>query len=197
MILFFEVFKTARSTDFNWRWSKARVLYREMTNVPEFTARKQVIVNLIKRNNIHMRAHQRNRNKSKESVREPLKQWHAWTRDMLIRTSTNNPAFDGKWGSFTPENRLNVKRPVHLLSILSKHIILSKKASTNTKERSGWYSLVVAWTSSNARCRFALAQWDHTQSLLSFLGVWTNVFLMTTSKRGTRIWTCTSRKKPR
>ena len=144
-----------------------------------------------------MRAHQRNRNKSKESVREPLKQWHASTRDMLIQTSTNNPAFDGKWGSFTPENRLNVKRPVHLLSILSKHIIPSKKASTNTKKRPGWYSLVVAWTSSNARCRFALAQWDHTQSLLSFLGVWTNVFLMTTSKRGTWMWTCTSRKKPR
>ena len=84
MILFFEVFKTARSKDFNWRGSKARVLYREMTNVPEFTARKQVIVNFIKRNNIHMQAHQRNRNMSKESVREPLKQWHASTRDRFI-----------------------------------------------------------------------------------------------------------------
>ena len=173
MILFFEVFQTARSKDFNWRRSKTRVLYREMTNVPEVNVRKHVIVNFVKRNNIRMRAHQRNRNKSKESV------------------------FDGKWGSFTPENRLNVKRPARLLSILSKHIIPSKKASTNTKKRSGWHSLVVAWTSSNACCRLALAQWDHTQCLLSFLGVWANVFPMTTSKRGTRMWTRTSRKKPR
>ena len=55
------VFKTARSkgyfVDFNWLWSKARVLYREMTNDPEVIVRKQLIVNFIKRNNIHMRAH--------------------------------------------------------------------------------------------------------------------------------------------
>ena len=105
------VFKTARSkgyfVDFNWLWSKARVLYREMTNDPEVTVRKHVIVNFLKRNKIYA-CEQRNRNTSKESFREPLKQWHASTRERFIRTSANNAAFDVKWGSFTPKNRLNV-----------------------------------------------------------------------------------------
>ena len=72
------VFKTTRSkgyhVDFDWLWSKTRVLYREMTSVPEVIVHKHMIVNFIKRNNIRMRARQRNRNKSKESFKEPLKQ---------------------------------------------------------------------------------------------------------------------------
>ena len=72
------VFKTARSNgyrvDLNWLWSKARVLYRELTNDPGVTVCKHITVNFIKRNNIGMRAHQRNRNKSRASFREPLKQ---------------------------------------------------------------------------------------------------------------------------
>ena len=55
------VFKTARSNgyrvDLNWLWSKARVLYRELTNDPGVTVCKHVTVNFIKRNNIGMRAH--------------------------------------------------------------------------------------------------------------------------------------------
>ena len=72
------VFKTTRSkgyhVDFDWLWSKMRVLYKEMTSDPEVVVHKHMIVNFIKRNNIRMRARQRNRNKSKESFKEPLKQ---------------------------------------------------------------------------------------------------------------------------
>ena len=53
-------FKEARSKDFridfNWIWSKARNLHREMTNDPDAIIRKHVIVNFIKRPNIRMKA---------------------------------------------------------------------------------------------------------------------------------------------
>ena len=58
-------FKEARSKgfqiDFNWIWSKAQTLHREMTNDPDAIIRKHVIVNFVKQHNIRMRAKQRNR----------------------------------------------------------------------------------------------------------------------------------------
>ena len=59
-------------------------LQRKMTNDLEVIVRKHVIVKFIKKNNIHMRACQRNKNMSQESFREPLKQWHASTPERLI-----------------------------------------------------------------------------------------------------------------
>ena len=110
-----------------------------MKNDPEVIVRKHVIVNF-KRNNIHMRARQRNRNKSKESFREPLKQWHASTRERPIRTSANNSAFDAKWGSFTPENRLNVDQTPCLFAFNNKQTYHLFEEGTNTKKQpgSGW-----------------------------------------------------------
>ena len=55
-------FKETRSKgfriDFNWIWSKARNLHREMTNDPDAIIRRHVIVNFTKRHNIRMRAKQ-------------------------------------------------------------------------------------------------------------------------------------------
>ena len=63
-------FKEAQSKgfciDFNWIWSKARNLHREVTSVPVAIICKHIIVNFIKRHNIQMRAKQINHKLAKE-----------------------------------------------------------------------------------------------------------------------------------
>ena len=143
-----------------------------------------------------MRACQRNKNKSKESFREPLKQWHPSTRERLIQTSASNAIFDTKWGGFMSENWFNIDQTSCPFAFNTKQTYhLFEEGTNQHKEKSGFHSLVVVWTSGNARCRFMFAQRDHIQSLLSSLGLQANIFLMTKSKRGTPMWTCTSTKK--
>ena len=106
-----EVFQKARNrghhVNFGWLWSKGRAIYREQCNDPSVSIRKHVVVNFLKKNNIRMRAKQRNRQLSKESYREDLMKWHATTRENLIRQGRND-SYDEKWGRFTPEQRFNV-----------------------------------------------------------------------------------------
>ena len=165
-----------------------------MTNDPEVIVRKHVIVNFLKRNNIRMRARQRNRNKSKESFREPLKQWHASTRERFIRTSANNAAFDAKWGSFTPENRLNVDQTPYPFAFNTKRTYLFEE-STNQHNKKVWISqpgsgldkrqcaLQICFCPTGPHPKLAIIFRDMGKRISEF-------------KRGTRMWMCTSRKKP-
>lgn len=81
----FKAFKAARAkgyrADFNWPWSKARALQKELTGNEEVLIRQHVIVNFIRRNSIRMRARQRNRKLSKEEFRNKLMDWHLTTRE--------------------------------------------------------------------------------------------------------------------
>ena len=81
-------FKEAQSKgfriDFNWIWSKARNLHREMTNDLDVTIKKHVMVNFTKRHNIRMRAKQRNRKLTKEDFRQKLVEWNLTTRERLV-----------------------------------------------------------------------------------------------------------------
>ena len=58
-----------------------------MTNDPDATIRKHVIVNSKIRHNIRMKAKQRNRKLAKEDFRQKLVEWHLTTRERLVRTS--------------------------------------------------------------------------------------------------------------
>ena len=113
---------------------------RRKTNDQEVIFHKPVIVNFIKRNNIRMQAHQRNRNQSKESFREPLKQWHASTRDRLIRTSANTATFDAKWGSFMPEKKLNVDKMLCPFAFNTKRTYHLFEEGTNQHKEKVWIS---------------------------------------------------------
>ena len=85
-----------------------------------------------------MRARQRNRNKFKESFRKPLKQWHASTSERLIRTSANNAAFNAKWGSFTPENRLNVDQTPCPFAFNNKQTYHLFEEGTDQHKETAW-----------------------------------------------------------
>ena len=71
-----KVFKEARRkghrVDFNWIWSRNRIIRRKLTGSPNATIRQHVVVNFIKRKNIKMRAQQRNKSKPKAELRENL-----------------------------------------------------------------------------------------------------------------------------
>lgn len=106
-----EVFFKARSKghriNFQWLMTKATTIQRELTNDKTATIGKHVIISFLKRRNIHMRAKQRGKKKSKEDKIEPLKKWHATFRERCIRTGFDDN-YDTKWGRFLPIQRLNV-----------------------------------------------------------------------------------------
>ena len=104
-------FMTARSkghhVNFNWLWSRARVIYREQQRDEIVFLKKHVITGFLKRFNIKMRCRQRNKRLTKEAFRDDLRKWHALTRERLIRTGRGD-SYDGKWGRFLPKQRFNV-----------------------------------------------------------------------------------------
>ena len=71
-----KVFKEARRkghrVDFNWIWSRSHIIQRKLSDGLNATIRQHV-VNFIKRNNIKMRAQQRNKSKPKAELREKLR----------------------------------------------------------------------------------------------------------------------------
>ena len=93
--------------NFNWLWSKARCIHRKQTNDPNADVRKHVIAIFIKRSSLKLRARQRNRRYSKDSFRQSLMQWHATTRERLVRKGANDN-FHPKWGRFVPSQKFNV-----------------------------------------------------------------------------------------
>ena len=103
------VFDDARAkgqvVDFNWIWSKARKLNRELGKEDEI--KKHVVVIFIKRNKLKYRI-QRNKKQEKEHFREKMVKWHASLRERLIRTGQSNAQYDQKWGYFKPSQRYNV-----------------------------------------------------------------------------------------
>ena len=105
-----KVFTRARSqgkrVDFNWIWSKARKINREVLK-KDREIRKHVVVNFIKRHHLKLRRTQRNKKVPKESLRADLQKWHATTRERLICTGSNDD-YHPKWGRFLPKQRFNV-----------------------------------------------------------------------------------------
>ena len=103
------VFDDARAkgqvVDFNWIWSKARKLNRELRKEDEI--KKHVVVIFIKRNKLKYRI-QRNKKQEKEHFREKMVKWHASLRERLIRTGQSNAQYDQKWGCLKPSQRYNV-----------------------------------------------------------------------------------------
>ena len=105
--VFTDARKKGHRVDFNWIWSKARKIQRPQTDNPDATIRRHVIQNVIKRNNIKMRVRQRNKALPKAEFTQKLKEWHATTRERLIRTGFNDN-YDDKWGRVSSEQRFNV-----------------------------------------------------------------------------------------
>ena len=139
-----KVFLEARSkghrVDFNWIWSKARILYRQKTNDPNAIVRKHVIVNFIKRNDLRLRSRQRNRKLSKENFRLPMQQWHATTRERLIRTGCAD-SYNSKWGRYAPEQRFNVDQsPCPFVINTKKTYEMLEKKNPNNREHKVWIS---------------------------------------------------------
>jgi hypothetical protein len=107
----FQRFREARikghAIDFNWLWSKADDIECEITGNPDAVVRKHVIILFLKRYKIRMRAKQRNKKMSKESLVPLVKKWHSTTREKLIRVGFDD-GYDPKWGRFKPHQRFNV-----------------------------------------------------------------------------------------
>ena len=52
---FLDARSNGQCVDFNWLWSKARVIFREQQNIEDAIVKKHVVVNFIKRS--HLKLH--------------------------------------------------------------------------------------------------------------------------------------------
>ena len=97
-----------------------------------------------------MRCKQRNKKLPKEGYRDALMQWHAATRERLIRSGRND-SYHEKWGRFTPEQGFNVDQsPLPFAANSKRTYEMVKKGDRFHKE--------VIWRSGHALSRFVLVQ---------------------------------------
>ena len=95
---------------FNWLWSKARSIQRNLTGSGDASAvvGKHVITTFLGRHSIRMRSWQKDRTKPEEAFREDLMKWHSVTREHLIRAGAGSGSYDGTWGRFLPSQRFSL-----------------------------------------------------------------------------------------
>ena len=106
-VVFLAAREQGRAVDFNWLWSRGRVIYRQQEGQNAEQLKQHVVTNFIKRMNLKLRRVQRNKKLPKEALRGDLQKWHATTRERLVRTGLNDN-YDPKYGRFLPEQRFNV-----------------------------------------------------------------------------------------
>ena len=110
--LLFDQLKAARGkgrkVNFNWLWSKARSVQRDLIGGDKVIAHKHVIATFLRKYNVRMSARQRNCSKPKEAFRADLIKWHSTVREQLIWMGAGSEAYDAKWGRFLPSQRFNV-----------------------------------------------------------------------------------------
>lgn len=106
-VKFLDSRSTGHRIDFNWLWSKARVIYREQENNDDAVVKKHVIVNFIKRYHLKLRRTQRTKKQDKEAFREPMMKWHSTLRERLVKTGSSEN-YHPVYGSFVPAQRYNV-----------------------------------------------------------------------------------------
>ena len=70
-VKFLDTRSKGRRIDFNWQWSKARVIYREQENNDDAVVKKHVIVNFIKRYHLKLRRTQRNKRRTRKPSESP------------------------------------------------------------------------------------------------------------------------------
>ena len=85
-----------RKVNFDWLWSKARSIQRDIIGGNKVIVRKHVITTFLRKYNVRMRAHQRNRSKPKEAFRADLMQWHSTVLEQLVRVGTGLEAYYAK-----------------------------------------------------------------------------------------------------
>ena len=62
----------------------------------------------IKKYGLKVRRTQRKKQVDKFAYSDKLKEWHLKFREGLIKSHSNQPNYDQKWGRFKPHQRLNV-----------------------------------------------------------------------------------------
>ena len=92
------VFDKGRKVNFNWLWSKAHPIQRDLTGGDKVIVRIHVITTFFRKYNVRMLARQRNRSKPKEAFTADLMKWHSTVQERLVRMGAGSE----KWGRFLP-----------------------------------------------------------------------------------------------
>ena len=105
--LFLDARNKGHCIDFNWLWSKARMIHHKQQQDPSEDIKKHV-VSFIKRKHLKLRRVQRNKKTAKEEFRAAIAKWHSTPRERLVKTGRSRSNYHPVYGSFMPEQRLNV-----------------------------------------------------------------------------------------
>ena len=100
---FIEARRKGHRVDFNWLWSKARVIQREKTGDESCKLGKHVVVQFLHKYKIRMRVKQRNKAKSKESYRSSLQKWHASEKGSFVHRGVVITMRSGEHSSLTKD----------------------------------------------------------------------------------------------
>ena len=97
-----------RHVDFNWIYSNARKITRELTGDLNAIVKQHVIANFIKWRNLKRRKIQRNKRLPKEHYGNRIEKWHCTLRERGIPTGATDSNYHKNWESFLLHQRLNV-----------------------------------------------------------------------------------------
>ena len=118
--------------NFNWLWSRARIIYRKQQNDDSAIVTKHATESFLKKYNVRMLSRQHNKKLSKEAYRNDFKKWQAFTRERLLRTGFND-SYDETWGRFKPDQRFNVDQTPMPFSVNTKRTY--EKIQPNRQEK--------------------------------------------------------------
>ena len=82
--------------NFNWLWSKARSIQRDLIGGDKVIICKQVITTFLRKYNVRMRARQHNCSKPKEAFRVDVMNWHSTVQERLVRMGAGSEAYYAK-----------------------------------------------------------------------------------------------------
>ena len=110
--LLFQKFESSRKQgkrcSHTWIYIQALKLFKQMYPNVEKPLSKSVISYFTRKYNIKCLRVQRRKQKDNKSVIPGLMKWHSNLREGLIKTGSEKPTYDKKWGRFPPSKRLNL-----------------------------------------------------------------------------------------
>ena len=106
-VKFLDARSRGQCVDFNWLWTKARVIYRGQQKSDDAAVKKHVIVNFIKRNHLKLHRVQRRKKKPKDVFRESMMKCRSTLRERLAKTGKRE-SYNPTYGGFMPSQRYNV-----------------------------------------------------------------------------------------
>lgn len=104
---FSEARKKGLKVNFQWLYVRANQIHLEQHPDADRLP-KSTVIHFLRKNKIRMLCIQRKRQVDVKKEMPKLMKWHSNLREKLVKSASDKPTYDRKWGRFSPSKRLNV-----------------------------------------------------------------------------------------